>query len=341
MDLGKGTGFNSCQPTGKIQPASEALAFVIPEGPAQPKVIGRLAGDAYLLVEYGEMIFDLNIRIRVHSLEEALNGMHIEGLLETIPGVRSLLIKYDGLRLSLDRLINTLKSAERNLPSIEEMEVSSRVVHLPIAFHDRWTRQAIAEYMQTVRAEAPYLPDNMAFVARCNGLENVDQVAEYLQTSQLLVLGLGDVYLGAPCAVSLDPRNRLVAPKYNPARTFTPEGAVGIGGTCICIYPMESPGGYQLIGRTLPIWNTWQTTPPFAEAPWLLRCFDRIQFEPVGEVKLEEARRAMLAGDYPLRIEDGTFSVKEYNQFIDSIRNEVEAFRIRQNEAARRCLTGY
>ena len=55
-----------------------------------------------------------------------------------------------------------------------------------------------------------------------------------------------DVYLGAPCAVPVDPRHRLVVPKYNPARTVTPEGAVGIGGAYMCIYPMESPGGYQL-----------------------------------------------------------------------------------------------
>ena len=52
-------------------------------------------------------------------------------------------------------------------------------------------------------------------------------------------------------------------PKYNPARTTTPEGAVGLGGAYMCIYPMESPGGYQLIGRTLPIWNTFGRVGPF------------------------------------------------------------------------------
>ena len=72
-----------------------------------------------------------------------------------------------------------------------------------------------------------------------------------------MVMGLGDVYLGAPCAVPMDPRHRLVVPKYNPARTSTPEGAVGIGGCYMCVYPMVSPGGYQLVGRTLPIWNTF------------------------------------------------------------------------------------
>lgn len=72
-------------------------------------------------------------------------------------------------------------------------------------------------------------------------------------------------------------RHRLVVPKYNPARTFTEEGTVGLGGAYMCIYPMDSPGGYQLVGRTLPIWNTWGRVEPFSpEAPWLLRIFDQV-----------------------------------------------------------------
>ena len=67
-----------------------------------------------------------------------------------------------------------------------------------------------------------------------------------------LVLGLGDVYLGAPVATPLDPRHRLVTTKYNPARTWTPENAVGIGGAYLCVYGMEGPGGYQFVGRTVP-----------------------------------------------------------------------------------------
>jgi len=73
-------------------------------------------------------------------------------------------------------------------------------------------------------------------------------------------------------------RHRLVVPKYNPARTFTPEGSVGIGGSYMCIYPMDSPGGYQLIGQTLPIWNTFGRAGPFTpQKPWLLRNFDQVR----------------------------------------------------------------
>ena len=74
-----------------------------------------------------------------------------------------------------------------------------------------------------------------------------------------LVLGLGDVYLGAPVATPLDPRHRLVTTKYNPARTWTPENAVGIGGAYLCVYGMEGPGGYQFVGRTCQMWNTYRS----------------------------------------------------------------------------------
>ena len=118
-----------------------------------------------------------------------------------------------------------------------------------------------------------------------------------LSGQQVLVLGLGDVYLGAPVATPLDPRHRLVTTKYNPARTWTPENAVGIGGAYLCVYGMEGPGGYQLVGRTVPVWSRHrpfrQTT---AERPWLLRFFDQVRFHPVSAEELVDLRADMVAG---------------------------------------------
>lgn len=317
------------------------VVAMIPKGSDRPQVIYRQAGDEHLLVEYGEMVLDLNLRFRVDALERAIRSLGMEAISELAPGVRSLLLRYDALRLSQKRLIETLASLEERLPAPDCMSVSSRVVHLPITYRDRWTREAVARYMESVRAEAPYLPDNVEFVARCNGLGSPEEVVAYHTASQHLVLGLGDVYLGAPCAVPLDPRYRLVVPKYNPTRVWTPEGAVGIGGAYTCIYPMESPGGYQLVGRTLSIWNTWQQSPAFAEAPWLLRFFDRVQFEVVSEAELEERRAAMVSNSWAPRIEDGTFSVKEYNAFLKSVAPEAESFKARQRAAAAIATVGY
>ena len=320
---------------------SPAIVRTLPADAQRPKVAYRLAGDSYLLVEYGEIVLDLHLRFRIHSLERAIHELQMSAILETAPGVRSLLVRYDCLRLSTQDLVDVLRRLEGDLPPAQEMVVPSRLVYLPIACHDRWTIAAVKQYMESVRAEAPYLPDNMEFIARCNGLPGVAEVEAHALATEHLVIGLGDVYLGAPCAVPLDPRRRLVVPKYNPARTWTPEGAVGIGGAYLCIYPMESPGGYQLFGRTLPIWNTMQSTPDFTEAPWLLRTFDRIQFELVSEDELEVLRRAMLQGEYRVRIEEGAFSVAEYTEFLHEVSEAAAAFKETQAEAVAGATAGY
>jgi urea carboxylase len=142
------------------------------------------------------------------------------------------------------------------------------------------------------------------------------------------------VYLGAPVATPIDPRHRLVTTKYNPARTWTPENAVGIGGAYMCVYGMEGPGGYQFVGRTVQMWNTWRATREFeSSAPWLLRFFDQIQFYPVGAEELLEIRESFPYGGYPLSIEPRTFRLREYRAFLDSIEDEAADFK-RQQQAA-------
>ncbi len=101
---------------------------------------------------------------------------------------------------------------------------------------------------------------NIEFIRRINGSTRVEDVKRIVFDATYLVLGLGDVYLGAPVATPIDPRHRLVTTKYNPARTWTPDNVVGIGGAYLCVYGMEGPGGYQLFGRTCQMWNTYRTT---------------------------------------------------------------------------------
>ena len=298
-----------------------------------PRVEYRLAGDKHILVEYGALVLDMNLRVRIHLLEQWLRSQKLKGLIDTIPGVRSLLIQYDYKKLGLQDLLEVLDTAEKEIPDPRTQKIRSRVFNLPLAFKDRWTRAAIDKYMSTVRGEAPYLPDNIEFIARSNGLSSGEEVRKMIFDTSYMVAGLGDVYLGAPCAFPLDPRQKLVVPKYNPARTFTPEGAVGIGGCYMCIYPMESPGGYQLIGRTLPIWNTEGNIYPFAkDKPWLLDMFDQVRYYQVTEDELEKQRAAFPKGELKLQIEEEVFDVQKYNEFLGTITAEVDALKERQKK---------
>src|SRR5690606_34228954 len=144
----------------------------------------------------------------------------------------------------------------------------------------------------------------------------IEQVKDILFDASYMILGLGDVYLGAPCAVPIDPRHRLLTSKYNPARTYTAEGTVGIGGVYMCIYGMDSPGGYQLVGRTLPIWNTFLKNPTFVNnEPWLLKFFDQVRYYEVTEEELLQQREAFREGRLSLRIEETAFNLGEHQQF--------------------------
>ena len=292
----------------------------------------RLAGDHYLLVEYGELKLDINLRFKVHALMLWLQDQNIRGLRELTPGIRSLQIHYDGLKISLETLVGILKKAEQEISNIEEMDVPARIVHLPISWNDEACQQAIQKYMQGVRHNAPWCPDNIEFIRRINGLSSVDEVKRIVFESSYLVMGLGDVYLGAPVATPLDPRHRLVTTKYNPARTWTAENSVGIGGSYLCVYGMEGPGGYQFIGRTLQMWNRYLQTTEFTK-PWLLRFFDQIKFYEVTHDELVKIRRDFPQGNYPLKIEETTFNLKRYNQFIEQHKESIDSF-TRQRELA-------
>jgi urea carboxylase len=279
-------------------------------------------------------VLDLALRLRVHALEAQLRGLALPGIIDITPGVRSLQVHYDSRFLPREALLAALQSAEQAIPPDLDIAVPSRIVHLPLSWDDPQTRLAAEKYMQSVRPDAPWCPDNIEFIRRINGLASKDDVLATVFDASYLVLGLGDVYLGAPVATPVDPRHRLVTTKYNPARTWTPENAVGIGGAYLCIYGMEGPGGYQLFGRTTQVWNTWKSTRDFAPGtPWLLRPFDQIRFYPVSAAELLEMRDGFPHGDWPLQIEAAEFRYHDYLAFLESIQDEVQVCRARQQEA--------
>ena len=309
----------------------------IPQSTEQMQVTYRQSGDKYLLIEYGSPILDLNLRFRAHALMNWLQQRIDDGLcgiLDLTPGIRSLQVHFESLQLSRDALLELLIAGEKQLPAIDDMEVPSRIVHLPLSWNDIATQRAIEKYMQSVRSDAPWCPSNIEFIRRINGLESIEDVRNIVFAASYLVMGLGDVYLGAPVATPLDPRHRLVTTKYNPARTWTPENAVGIGGAYLCVYGMEGPGGYQFVGRTIPMWNRYRQTADFIDGkPWLLRFFDQIRFYPVSEDELLKLRKDFISGHFKLRIEETVLNLNQYNIFLQQQAASINAFKTTQQAA--------
>jgi len=303
------------------------------ESNGAPAVVCRADGDRCLLVEYGPNVLDLNLRLRVHTLEQQLRELKLPGIIDITPGVRSLHVHYDS-RLSREGLLEALDDCDRRIPDLDDIAVNSRVVHLPLSWDDPATQLAIRKYMQGVRPDAPWCPSNIEFIRRINGLDSIDEVRRIVFGASYLVLGLGDVYLGAPVATPLDPRHRLVTTKYNPARTWTPENAVGIGGAYLCVYGMEGPGGYQFVGRTVQMWNTFRSTAEFAPGtPWLLRFFDQVRFFPASAEELVDIRDEFPRGRYSLPIEESEFRMRDYRTFLKSIEADTATFKACQQRA--------
>ncbi len=297
-------------------------------------IVFRRAGDKYLLIECGDLILDLSLRFHIHTLMLQLEKMNIAGIIDLTPGIRSLQIHYDDRLLPLGKLIDLVEEAETAMAGAENRKVPARIVHLPLSWDDISTHKAIDKYMQSVRPDAPWCPSNIEFIRRINGLDSIEQVQDVVFNASYLVMGLGDVYLGAPVATPLDPRHRLVTTKYNPARTWTPENAVGIGGAYLCVYGMEGPGGYQFVGRTVQMWNRYNTTAEFEQGkPWLLRFFDQIRFYPVSHDELQQMRKEFPHGLAGLKIEETTFDLDEYEQFLMDNTASISNFKKKQQNA--------
>jgi urea carboxylase len=271
--------------------------------------------------------------MRVHALQERLAEHAPRGIIDVTPGIRSLQVHTDAQTLRASHLVGLLQELDDDLPPTSELVVPSREVRLPLSWDDPATRLAIERYMAGVRDDAPWTPWNIEFIRRINGLESVDDVYRTVFDAQYLVLGLGDVYLGAPVATPLDPRHRLVTTKYNPARTWTAENSVGIGGAYLCIYGMEGPGGYQFVGRTVQVWNRFRRGGLFQENPWALRFFDRIRWYPVSAEELLELRAETDAGRGRFETVDGEFALADYERFLSDNAAGIESFRDRQQQA--------
>ncbi|MFA0995774.1 5-oxoprolinase/urea amidolyase family protein [Pseudomonas syringae] len=313
--------------------ASLPSPIILDIGKDDKRLVARLSGDTHLLLEIGAPELDLVLRLRGHALMLALEAKALAGVIDLTPGIRSLQVHYRPEQLPLDQLLGIIAGEWDAVCAAKNLQVASRIVHLPLSWDDPACQLAIEKYMTTVRKDAPWCPSNLEFIRRINDLPNLDEVQRTVFDASYLVMGLGDVYLGAPVATPLDPRHRLVTTKYNPARTWTAENSVGIGGAYMCVYGMEGPGGYQFVGRTLQMWNRYREVAAFEGKPWLLRFFDQIRFYPVSADELLRIRRDFPLGRFALNIEHSTLNLADYQTFLTREADGISAFRAQQQGA--------
>jgi urea carboxylase len=301
----------------------------------KPSITYRHAGDRALLVEYGDMELDLTLNFFVLAVDGALREREVEGLAEAAPGFRSILVSYDPETLPAGELLEHLQSVHDELPAEREMEISSRKVGLPVVFDDSQSQKAVKRYVDSIRSDAPNCEggNNIDYIVKYNGLSDREELyASVIATEQWN--GFVGFFPGLPFMFPMDPRHIVATPKYNPTRTWTAEGALGLGGPCFAIYPVESPGGYQLIGRSLPIFDLDGRNSAFEESPFLLRPGDRVTFSQVSEEELEEMWEEVRADRYEYSVEEGSFDVGGYLEWLPEVREEAAERRRRWEEAS-------
>lgn len=226
------------------------------------------AGERGLVVEMGNLISP-SVNARVQRLAKRLSRRTLEGVIEVVPTYRSLLVTFDPLRVSRSHLIETIHQmipSEMN-PEAGETE-GVRVVHVPVCYGGEFG------------------PD-LDYVGQHNGL-SVDQVIAIHSSKPYLVYMLGFTpgfpYLGGMS-------DQIATPRLEQPRAKIPQGSVGIAGSQTGLYPVESPGGWRLIGRT-PL-NPFV---PGAVNPFLFSAGDYLRFLPISPQEYHQIRQDVEAG---------------------------------------------
>ncbi|EMF15998.1 pyruvate carboxylase subunit A [Sphaerulina musiva SO2202] len=300
----------------------------------QPQVRYRQAGDDYVLVEYGNEQFDLNYRCRVTALEKAITAPTApewlkSSLVTTVGGCTSLAICYNGASMNREELLTHLQALEDAIGDLSKTKVPCRRFRLPLSFESKEQTEATKRYMETQRPHAPYLPDNLDFVARNNAFTPEQLKHNMLNGDHMAVL-VG-FFCGNTVSLPVDPRKRMSSPKANPSRVFTPEGTFGWGGSCGSIYPVDSPGGYQMLGRTIPCFDPYGYKTSFSPTrPWLFQDFDLLTFHAVSEAELTTSIALFHAGKYEFSWTPAEFDMAAHNDLLTSTAAEVAAIRAEQ-----------
>ena len=196
----------------------------------KPQVRYRQGGDDFLLIEYGNENFDLNHRCRVTALEKRVRSPDApswlkQNLVNTVGCCTSLMLYYDGTKMDRAQLIKHLQMLEDDLGDLSKIKVPCRRFKLPLSFESKEQTEATKRYMETQRPQAPYLPDNLEFVAKNNAF-TADQLKQNMLNGTLMAVVVG-FFCGNTVSLPVDPRKRMSTPKTNPSRVFTPEGTFG------------------------------------------------------------------------------------------------------------------
>jgi allophanate hydrolase subunit 2/allophanate hydrolase subunit 1 len=319
----------------RIELGPETTSSILKSKPASnanPRVTFRQGGDTSIIVEFGEQVADLRNTASVKLLSERLDTRNLDAV-RYEPNLATLTVHYDPFKLSQSELLQILDELNSSIGEISGVQVPVREIHLPLCLDHPSIQEATQRYMESIRPTAAYLPDNVEYIRKGNALQSRQDVFNSLLKTPWLTVAVG-FFVGTPILFPLDPRYLYTGQKYNPNRSYTPSGSVGLGGSLLALYPIASPGGYQLMARTLSTWDSAGTRPGFSPSrPWLFKYFDIVKFHEVTEAEFDKAESDFLAGRYAFNITDATLDLDPYIAKFDAAGRDPEWQEWRKRQA--------
>lgn len=286
----------------------------------------RQAGETTLLLDFGIDHFTLFNNGRQRALQMAVEAKWkcSQGVVRTETSTAAMSVVFDPETLLQLHLVRELAVLENLIPSTDSLSIESTLYKLPICFDHSAIKHCIERYMHSQRPKASYLPDNTAFLMRANCIELLEQFKATVVGHKQVVTAVSFLCANT-LSVNLDPRTRLRTGKYNPARTFTPKGALGSGSVGFSIYSIDSPGGYLIWGMGLPdlCWNTFARLQASGGKPWFFLNFDQIVYYEVSEDELTKLNEDLKLGRLQIESEKTSLNFQEYSHFLESIEEEV------------------
>lgn len=232
---------------------------------AEPRLLP--CGDEAVSVELGDEI-SREVNARVLALEYLVQQKALRGVRETVPSFRSLLVYYDPLVIGLDELGAALRALAAE--ARPEVLPAARTLELPCCYGGE-----LGFELDAAAAKLELSPEELA----------------RLHASAVYIVDFIGFTPGLPYFSGMP--ERLFIPRLETPRVKTPAGSVSIGGMQCCIYPVESPGGFWVLGRT-PV----RLYDPKAVDPILLRAGDHVRFRPIGRGEFDQISAAVVAGRY-------------------------------------------
>lgn len=255
-------------------------------------------GDEFLFAELAEGM-SLEANFRVSGITQNLKNRDLPGVIDICPANASYMVRFDPDVFPAEKLLKEMQDANRNLAQSDKVQLTARVVDVPILFEDPWTHEALMRARD--RHQDPNSTD-IEYAARINGYAMKEDFIDALTGAPYLVSMTGFVP-GLPWCFQITPQERQIeVPKYVRPRTFTPERAFGFGGAFACIYPVQGAGGYQLFGIAPgPIFDREQRLPDFRESMVFPQPGDIFSYRAINMEEYEALR---------MQVEQGTFQYR-------------------------------